>query len=429
MKKLNNDTMSNGFQIKSGMTIESECLSPVSSLDRNTSTLLSSDIDTSTLSSSGLTRGSIGHKCRIDNGNNIMDVRVKHEHDRRGLENGRSMVEMLGVLAVIGVLSIGGIAGYSYSMNKYRANETINDVNLRAMDVISQLTRGNTPNLASWLTTSTAGYPISLVSDENTLNYYIRVEKIPYEVCDIISEAMPESVEILVDNENEKCAPGENVMDFAYAGFDEAQGKNNGNTGICPAGTSAEGVGGYAGASDADGNRCYCENADTKWDGSTCVTQDGNCSSFADCNKGEYCQFSPSDCKTTPTSGVCWNLSNCREEGTYNQFWMYRSGERCSPNWWTAQDICNAKGMKLVSLSDVGCADHKEGFCPSDTLSGFKDLYVYFFWTTDLYEENNPNSCKAQVVSYGIRTNSNGDVYVDGESRNNGQKNVLCIQK
>ena len=37
-------------------------------------------------------------------------------------ESGRSMVEMLGVLAIIGVLSIGGIAGYTLSMNRYRAN-------------------------------------------------------------------------------------------------------------------------------------------------------------------------------------------------------------------------------------------------------------------------------------------------------------------
>lgn len=40
-------------------------------------------------------------------------------------ENGRSMVEMLGVLAIIGVLSIGGIAGYTMAMNRYRANEII----------------------------------------------------------------------------------------------------------------------------------------------------------------------------------------------------------------------------------------------------------------------------------------------------------------
>ncbi len=40
-------------------------------------------------------------------------------------ETGRSMVEMLGVLAIIGVLSIGGIAGYTMAMNRYRANEVV----------------------------------------------------------------------------------------------------------------------------------------------------------------------------------------------------------------------------------------------------------------------------------------------------------------
>ena len=43
-------------------------------------------------------------------------------------ESGRSMVEMLGVLAIIGVLSIGGIAGYTMAMNKYQANEIVNAI-------------------------------------------------------------------------------------------------------------------------------------------------------------------------------------------------------------------------------------------------------------------------------------------------------------
>ena len=38
-------------------------------------------------------------------------------------ENGRSMVEMLGVLAIIGVLSVGAIAGYSKAMMKYKLNK------------------------------------------------------------------------------------------------------------------------------------------------------------------------------------------------------------------------------------------------------------------------------------------------------------------
>ncbi len=36
---------------------------------------------------------------------------------------GRSMVEMLGVLAIIGVLSVGGIAGYSKAMHQWRLNK------------------------------------------------------------------------------------------------------------------------------------------------------------------------------------------------------------------------------------------------------------------------------------------------------------------
>lgn len=40
------------------------------------------------------------------------------------------MVEMLGVLAIMGVLSIGGIMGYSYAMDKHRANQTLQiDIN------------------------------------------------------------------------------------------------------------------------------------------------------------------------------------------------------------------------------------------------------------------------------------------------------------
>ena len=37
------------------------------------------------------------------------------------IESGRSMIEMLGVLAIIGVLSIGGLAGYTMAMNRWRA--------------------------------------------------------------------------------------------------------------------------------------------------------------------------------------------------------------------------------------------------------------------------------------------------------------------
>ena len=52
-------------------------------------------------------------------------------------ESGRSMVEMLGVLAIIGVLSIGGIAGYTLAMNRYRANEVLNAASSVAITAMS----------------------------------------------------------------------------------------------------------------------------------------------------------------------------------------------------------------------------------------------------------------------------------------------------
>ena len=42
-------------------------------------------------------------------------------------EKGRSMVEMLGVLAIIGILSAGALKGYSNAMFKYKMNKTIDE--------------------------------------------------------------------------------------------------------------------------------------------------------------------------------------------------------------------------------------------------------------------------------------------------------------
>ena len=46
----------------------------------------------------------------------------------RSEQSGRSMVEMLGVLAIIGVLSVGGIAGYSKAMAKFKLSKAMDQV-------------------------------------------------------------------------------------------------------------------------------------------------------------------------------------------------------------------------------------------------------------------------------------------------------------
>ena len=75
-----------------------------------------------TMSYSGLTRISRWNKFAnwFD-----LDTPIKSECDTLGknASTGRSMVEMLGVLAIIGVLSVGAIAGYSKAMMKYKLNK------------------------------------------------------------------------------------------------------------------------------------------------------------------------------------------------------------------------------------------------------------------------------------------------------------------
>lgn len=48
----------------------------------------------------------------------------------RSCEHGRSMIEMLGVLAIIGVLSVGGLAGYTKMMMQNRINTTMQQINV-----------------------------------------------------------------------------------------------------------------------------------------------------------------------------------------------------------------------------------------------------------------------------------------------------------
>jgi len=50
-------------------------------------------------------------------------------------ENGRSMVEMLGVLAIIGVLSAGGLAGYSKAMFKHKLNTTMDQLTMLVTNI------------------------------------------------------------------------------------------------------------------------------------------------------------------------------------------------------------------------------------------------------------------------------------------------------
>ena len=53
----------------------------------------------------------------------------------RNDQRGRSMVEMLGVLAIIGVLSVGGISGYSKAMAKFKLTKAQDQISMLLMNI------------------------------------------------------------------------------------------------------------------------------------------------------------------------------------------------------------------------------------------------------------------------------------------------------
>ena len=79
-------------------------------------------------------------------------------------EQGRSMVEMLGVLAVMGVLSVGGVAMYTSAMNKHRANELLNEASKRAATVAAQISMMGKVPAANMIAefTNPSGYTFGL---------------------------------------------------------------------------------------------------------------------------------------------------------------------------------------------------------------------------------------------------------------------------
>ena len=84
-------------------------------------------------------------------------------------QSGRSMIEMLGVLAIIGVLSVGGIAGYSQAMSKFKVTKTSDQIQTMVTNIRTLF--ASQKNYASVKTGSAASqsqllYSVGILTDE-----------------------------------------------------------------------------------------------------------------------------------------------------------------------------------------------------------------------------------------------------------------------
>lgn len=255
---------------------------------------------------------------------------------KQNYESGRSMVEMLGTLAIIGVLSVGGVMGYSYGMDKYRANETINDVNMRGIDLVRQVAMGQTLSLSEWPTVSKAGYIITDANLSDNGEAYFSISGIPQRVCELVYEGIQNNqttvvkINEAINGDSSDCKNEDNTLGFFFITNASAGGtkpedlcKNK----TCPEGYScthgicvSEEVPGFSSVGallcetdnacrecqicvkDSYGGYCIKKDNGTQCEGGIC--QEGNCvaekacTDHTECGAGFFCDMSitPNKC-------------------------------------------------------------------------------------------------------------------------------------
>ena len=336
-------------------------------------------------------------------------------------ETGRSMMEMLGVLAIVGVLSIAGIAGYRYAMDKSRANETIDELNKRAVVYATQVLNneirsGETLSNGEFGDKTALDYDIEAKKSYYPDEFEVTLTNYPSEVCRDILKNYTIPYQIIVsgkvydprsDNYSICGEDGETAPEtlFVYTadlnqekeGFEEEETTFFDGEACTPREEFSSGGRCYPCDSSgsyyiysqyeyelcrACGRRMVVENfcvpgcmagqvyhADKK----ECVTPE--CVTNRDCgiDSGEYCQLDSkqnnSSCTEAPTYGTCESASGTPVTvtgvGTYQ-----KSGSKM--NWWSAQNYCEAIGGRMATVADFGCGyDYvsagETGYCNTDT--------------------------------------------------------------
>lgn len=202
-------------------------------------------------------------------------------------ESGRSLIEILGVLAVMGVLTIGAIAGFNYAMNKQRANETVNYVNQLAIEGSRQRLAGsNHLSLLDYPDKTPSGYgmELRLLKDINAY-FEVYVKDVPKAVCSQI-QAMAEQLRGLdtlwINEDGKDCNKELNTMSFIFT-----DSLSRGTSGTrC---TSDEGCTGCQTC-----QRGFCTDTDSACPGDTPNCVSGQCQK---CKAGEFAD----------KSGKCWS--------------------------------------------------------------------------------------------------------------------------
>lgn len=268
---------------------------------------------------------------------------------------GRTLLEMLSVLALIAILSIGAIAGYSYALTKNKTNVLINDVKTLAILTLSSnfLARNpiGTTITADETTTSTPAPITYTITKESSKTFYVTAVKVSYDVCHQLQKESILFIERLSVNPDTLgvCETYDNNILFYMNDDLSTTDSNPDDKEFCdastPCGECGECVNGL------------CQDNDAKCtDGHLCVN--GTCSG---CPVGQF-ETSSGTCVSCTDKTAAFNasLAECRKCPSETRISIGTECRRCDQIAWVNASLSDCK--KCSKLVYFG-TDNRWGVC------------------------------------------------------------------
>ena len=282
------------------------------------------------------------------------------------MENtGRSMLEMLGVLAIIGVLSVGAIMGFRQAMNRHKANVILNDVSLAFEELATHETTNAISRYQVTAFTPESGHTLYAKRDANG-NDSVEVTGVAQGVCEVLIQYdKTELYTQISDTAGTKltaCADNQTMVFGLGAG---SSGSTDPDPGPGPEPTDpCEGktCSGHGTCSDGV---CTCSDGYTDPDCGTAPECNSTiaCASPKVCSTDYHCECpaigSPGVCQTTETQNGCPAIVNVTGKCGTNGICTNGACSECSSPMVANADgtacECPAKGANCKTQNDLTC--------------------------------------------------------------------------
>ena len=314
---------------------------------------------------------------------------------------GRSMVEMLGTLAIVGILSMVGIKAFHTGILQHRANELINEANKRAVMVAAQIMAGR-DNLSVSEFNNPEGYLFD-VKKWNNNQFAILLTKAD---SNLIDEDICQKIRNTVGTSSPLRQIGKNCLHLVFN--NDLSTNDIEEQTACTTDTQCDFCEkcqeGYCVKRCQADQFCAMGNSNQDY---ACVNIPDGC---ADCTERQWCNISSSNCRSDSTyTGECVNIeSQATFEARKKDLPLPTGGtvtvyQGSTMSWWAAKNFCEAHGKRMVRLSTLGlkeqtcasgCVDAMGNALTEEYINAFNQKINTWSWTGYV-----ASSCGAYAIS------------------------------